>query len=463
MNFFDRLTKYRYEVYTNINSFKFVDHIITDINRDTLTDEHIKINKKILDKKVFYTDEIFSNISNAIKYTLGILSYQYDNPYIYHRGVPSARNVHPNECYVIYRGHALRYNPKINEFEYITNIDFFTNNIYIILISDLWRIMKFYGEFGLALSILDSGHILSQLKQLLNINGFSKFRIDYMLDKDVFFRKLKLDFRQMMLNYIIDLSEYIDENRENFRVTKNVDVPMRIYSYLEEITFFPNVINFLEKINMSNDKEIYNMFEFKSEKYLSKEELLLSIKTRESNHSYFGIFSTKKVLETEIFYEIINRSADLIFNNVFYSENIRVFCLVNSVFGVKPGYYEVKEDGRIENISYMDDIYTENYKILNDSHQSINLSSNPVVFFVSYDITGDFSEEEKIYFSHLLSAESIHYISTIVSLFGLYSRPIKNFKDDYLEKVLRLDKDNRIMYALMIGRGNTYNYKIYFS
>jgi len=425
-------------------------------------DEYNKIIKKIADKKLFYNCEIFEEVSSIPKYIFGILNYQYDNPYIYHRGVPSARNIHNNECYFIYKGHVLRYNPKMDEYEYIRYIGCMKNNFQIIVMSDLWRIMKFYGEFGLSLALLDTGHILAQFKVLLNNRGYNNLNIHYMFDRKKLLEKLSLDYGEMLPEFIIDLSEYI--NKSKYEIEKNNSFCIsRSNNYTSEISMFNHVNSFLNNITNINENKIYERYNLDNYESINDNKILSLINSRESNHSYFGVFSTIVELKAEAFKSLIKQSTFLISNYVYKSNMIRIFCLVNNVSGIKKGYYEIKNNGEFEMISEVKDRIEENYEILNDSHTKINLSSNPVVFFVTYSINDFYTEEENIYFSHLLSGEVVHYISLMSSSYDLFSRPIKNFRDEYLQESLKLDKkNNRIMYALMIGRANSFNLKVDF-
>ena len=163
MKLFDRLTKERYQYKNNISSVKFIDYMITDLNESV----PCEICREM--------ETVCRMVRNLLRYT----RYEAVNPYAFHKCVPAARNVHVNEAYLLYQGDVIRYNCKSDIFEDVNHVSGREKECRLILTAELWRIMKFYGEFGVVLPLLDAGHLLAEMKLFLEKENMTEAAVIY--------------------------------------------------------------------------------------------------------------------------------------------------------------------------------------------------------------------------------------------------------------------------------------------
>ena len=94
MELFDRLTRERYNYPNQYSSVKFVDFMMTDFS----------------DSVEFSLPKEAEPIGAVVRGIFGYTRYEPTNPYVFHKVVPSARNVHTNEAYLVCCGNICRYN-----------------------------------------------------------------------------------------------------------------------------------------------------------------------------------------------------------------------------------------------------------------------------------------------------------------------------------------------------------------
>ena len=453
-NLFNVLTKDRYNFKNSFTSFKFIDFIVTDLLYTT--DELKKINKQLESEKHPLSNSLFNKLYEIIKDTFSLIKYEIDNPYVFHKVVPSARNIHPNECYLVYLGNILRFNPKSNRLQYVSYNSKYKDHIYICVVSELWRIMKFYGQIGLALSLLDAGHILGNLKILMDYANLGESEVYTSFNKGELIKDLSLCEKSMFLNYIIDLGKYAPKDC-NFKIDLKISATRSI-NYAEEVASYNNIAEFIFK---SNNSSIFESHKITNKELELKEKLDLKkiidvMPLRQSAHSNLGTFSTLNCLDSQCIREIINSTMILVNRYVNKSHRFKIYFLFKGKATGEIKSYVIQNRAIYELPSK--DI--ELHKVLHDSHNTINIESCPVVSFVSYETKVE-DEGEAIYTSHIGASEISQYISNIVAKHGLFARPMKNFDDSYLQFVANIPKDKeQIMYLTMIGRSNCINYRL---
>lgn len=85
----------------------------------------------------------------------------------------------------------------------------------------------------------------------------------------------------------------------------------------------------------------------------------------------------------------------------------------------------------------------------------------PMIIYISYNYDKEISERENIYNSHIGAGEINQYLSIFVTNEGLFARPVRNFEDDNVKKLLQIESDNEyLIYSLICGVNNTRNYII---
>jgi len=303
MNLFESLTKNRYQNKNAVSSFQFIDFIITEVHN---------INQSAPPSIPKVENEITQQLVAVAKNIFTFSRYEPHNPYILHKRVPSARNIHPNEGYLVLQGHILRVNPRSCQLDYIGYNPSYQNKIYLCVVSELWRVMKYYGEFGLSLSLLDAGHILAEIKKELEHRGFGRSILWEHWNNPDFLSSLGLNFG-MYLNYVIDLSPYLSDKKQMVYPSPNHSTEvysLRDKSYEEEVGQFRGVTKFLK--SWEYRKAVPKKLIPNPNPAGRKGNNLKSENYRNSNHSYYGLFS----LTDRISFSMVHKIAKTILEEI---------------------------------------------------------------------------------------------------------------------------------------------------
>jgi hypothetical protein len=436
MNFYERLTKYRYNYKNSYSSFKFIDFMNTDME-GTYDSYPDKSNE--------------NSIRQIVRSVFSYRRYEPCNPYVFHKVVPSARNVHPNEAFLIEDGFISRFNSKANQFEMLGYSRHYEGRLWIIIASELWRIMKFYGDFGLALSLLDVGHIQAHVKLKLLDSGYERARLLYGVDTKKLIQSLGFSKNSACIGAVIDLSEYVSEIEflsEKDRVKTGIQ--QRKFNYDDEVGSYPQVIEFLHYRDEPKTKPIaYHEGANKLCKDLAYEIY------RNSGHSTPGLFSTTERLPTAT----AKRYAEGIAEYIKYFLGDKSGFWAGVLYRALDGedYLIIVSEAGTERINKCCKIHRE--ELLHDTFEHINMNSIPLDIFLIYSIDPYSTQEENIRNAHIGAGEISQYISLMAAKDGFFARPMKNFNDNYISKLIGIDSNREsIVYSTIIGRENHYNY-----
>lgn len=427
MNLFDRISRYRYEYPNQYSSVKFIDYMITDLNESVI----FEIPKEL--KKISHI------IRNVFRYS----RYEPTNPYVFHKRVPAARNVHTNEAYLVCDGNICRYNCKIDVFECIGYCQEEHGNVRLIVVAELWRIMKFYGEFGLVLPLLDAGHILAQLKIDLETAGLTEADILYGARELEEYRRLGLSLRSNLITLEINLEKLVNYQAEimidkTYFRTMNYDAEVSSYEVAEQL--------------LSHEQGFHMRKMLYDSKCLKP---FMKMQKRESAHNYIGICSIVESIDEEIVNEYIGQLAAYMNHYIEDVDRYKVYTLYTTEAGQ---YMTPIERGKIGSVKRID---VDKSQLLHDTASMIDMESMPVTVYISYLYDEELSEVENIYNAHIGAAELAHYFLLNGSKDGYFGRPMRNLEDVYLETILPIDRNERFMYSLIMGKANSLNYVYY--
>lgn len=424
MELFDRITRERYNYPNQYSSVKFVDFMLTSFT----------------DSVEFSLPKEAEPLGSVVRGIFGYTRYEPTNPYVFHKAVPAARNIHTNEAYLVCYGNICRYNCKINRFECVCHDEREAGSFRLVVVAELWRIMKFYGEFGMVLPLLDAGHILSQLKMDLERVDITRGSIRYGAKDAGEYERLRLSPQSQLITMEVDFSEdtrlsLVPTVESSCRRTMNYD--KEVSSYEISKLLLPYEAGFAEMPLVFDDSYI---------------EPFVNSQNRESAHNYIGICSLVEHVPQVWVLNCAHRLCKSIQHYMNYAPEYKVYIL-----------YRIKEGERLLTIeqgvaSQPCELIIDRNRLLHDAQNMIDMESMPVLVYVSYYYNRTISEKENIYRAHIGAAEIIHYISLSGAEHGFFTRPMRNFEDAYLENALKASSGERFMYSLIMGKSNTKNY-----
>ena len=420
----------------------------------------------------------FKNMKECISilsyYSVSILRCEAQNPYFYHTAVPSAKGIHPCECYFITKvkgaARLLRFNSASSTLEYISkkddaatekliNKEFEEDELIIIITSDMFRLSKYYGSFAYILSAIDAGHISSQIG-MLAARGAAELETYVDIDIKSIADYLKVDFNEIHpeLMMKVKLSKDIESVNIDFN---NIKDGVRNSFYSEDMKEFNQITNF-NNLLIEDFRKKADFKEFKTSKYkILENKDILSCKDTNLNTAIYNRTSAQNVLGTfslsiYIKNEDFKKASKELYNYLSHTnleENIRVYCFINKVEGYEKGWYLLEKEG----FSFIKPDKQDNMiNFLHDSHEFFSITTMPVVFFFEGNIKKyyDLYELNGVKALYINTGEACQGASIAFSEIGYFARPLKNLNERYVEKVLNLDECERVTYMLAIGKNN---------
>ena len=423
MELFDRLTRYRYDWPNRYSSVKFIDYMITDLEEgaeETLPEEP-------------------ADICRIIRKIFGYSRYEPTNPYGFHKRVPAARNIHANEAFLIRDGMISRYNCKRDAFERVGFSPEEKGRCRIVVAAELWRLMKYYGEFGLVLPLLDAGHILADLKTELEAAERTEVKIRYGAAEQDEYARLGMSPKCHMTTLEADLGNVFSikgpESSRRFR---------RIMNYDEEVSVYDAAKQLLASENGFRSRKL-RMDRRQPEPFAETGE-------RESAHNHIGVCSLERTIPEERAKRYLEELETYMNHYMDDTDRFRVHMLYTTKEGQRLRRIEGGKAGKAETTAI------EKGRLLHDTARMIDMESMPVILYISYLYDEALTEQENIYNAHIGAAEICHWFSLNGCADGYFARPMRNLNDAYLEETLRTQKGERFIYSLIMGKANTRNY-----
>lgn len=424
MELFDRITRYRYEYPNRYSSVKFIDYMITDLEESR-------------EEKL---PEELADICRMIRRVFGYSRYEPTNPYGFHKRVPAARNVHTNEAFLIWDGRVSRYNCKRDVFERVGFCPEETGRIRLVTAAELWRIMKFYGEFGLVLPLLDAGHILAELKTELEAAGRTDAEILYGAAKTEDYGRLGMSPKSTLITLEVDLGKGVfpaltQENCRRYSRVMNYDEEVSAYEAAGWILLHEKGFR---RRKVASDRRLLKPF--------------AETEKRESAHNHIGVCSLEKNITKEKAEKYL-KQLEAYMNH--YMEDAYRY-RVHMLYTTEEGQYLQRIEG--ENAGKAEPADIDKGQLLYDTVRMIDMESMPVIVYISYLYDEQLTEKENIYNAHIGAAEICHWFLLNGCGDGYFGRPMRNLNDAYIEKAFGAKDGERFMYSLILGRANTQNY-----
>ncbi|MBO1912141.1 hypothetical protein J4G37_46020, partial [Microvirga sp. 3-52] len=109
-----------------------------------------------------------SAVGRLVNEVFSFGEYHASTPYGFRKKTPSPRSIHPFLPIIHYHGYLFLYDAGYDDFIYFGYDPTKQDRVELIICVDLWRTCSVYGEFGIPLSLLELGHLLSDIKWLVN-------------------------------------------------------------------------------------------------------------------------------------------------------------------------------------------------------------------------------------------------------------------------------------------------------
>lgn len=424
MELFDRLTRERYDYPNRYSSVKFIDYMITDLEESA----EEKMPGELAD------------VCGMIRKIFGYSRYEPTNPYGFHKRVPAARNVHANEVFLVWDGRISRYNCKGNVFERVGFSETERGKCRLVVAAELWRLMKYYGEFGLMLPLLDAGHILAELKTELEAAGRTGAEIRYGAAEKTEYDLLGLSPKCHMITLEADLgSGYFpaEGTEDNRRYRRVMNYDEEVSSYEAAGWILPQGKGFRRRKVTCDGTRMIPFTE---------------TERRESAHNHIGVCSLEKTI-TEATAERYLKQLEAYMSH--YMEDAYRY-RVHMLYTTKDGQRLRRIEG--EKAGHEEPADIDKGQLLYDTVRMIDMESMPVVVYISYLYDEQLTEKENIYNAHIGAAEICHWFLLCGCADGYFGRPMRNLNDAYVEKAFGARDGERFVYSLILGKANTRNY-----
>lgn len=361
--------------------------------------------------------EISQKLFDLGNMTLKLNKLEIFSKYHMHNLTPSVRNYHSTFYVMVV-------NKKVYIYDFFEDeiifLDHFHGKVdcdstYIIGMSDIFNLIKYYGEFSLYLSLLESGHLLANIKNFCDYQ-----RLDY---EQVYLPKMKNQLKEMNIITETLYSPFTIKikNLTGSLSISNEYIEKNHYTneYFDELKSTYYLKNILQSLNR---RYIYKV----NKSYKSRKHFFFDFQYRNSANNLVGNYNLNLHIKNKDIEMIMEKIRHYLYNLTSDDMN---FCIFHK-------NYIYHDDGRIENKNI-------NYgKVLYNDHTYFDLSSYKNVIII---YTKDCNLEGMNVFDHLLSiGELMQGIALISSDFNYSMRPMKNHNDSYIKKILDFKDKNDV-------------------
>lgn len=425
---FDDLTIARYENNRVTTSFQYTPELGT-----VFTYERTDIGE-------LENDEIFQSLAEGIRGIFKFQSFDDFSPYKYQKSIPSVRSIHAHFPYIIYYGHLLIYDVFLDELILLGYDNRKKDAIEVIVAADQWRTCEVYGTFGLALNLLDLGHIIADFR----MNRFEKdlgiTRVSYMFNRKEYISKFRIG-PDIMLGCVLEFGANQNCSSNFPTLTQKYGKKYQHKKELQQI----GVLDYMNQLICVDSG--YVKGEWSKASNLQKT-LPTNKPDRSSYNTYFGLMDISDEYPAAKFQNLVNWLQKTL-RQLTYRNKLRLYFVIQNVQDWENGCYLFTTDGpKMVRRHFETDLF------LYDTQEFFNLERSPFLIYVSYQLEEEENKTLAIYFSHVLAAELIQYITRFVSEKGLYTRPLKNINDRYCRDTMRFQENERVIYSLACGMSN---------
>lgn len=422
MNIFETYTRLRYQTNQKLLSFKPVPPLASTFK------------ERMLGEKEEVPDIDNLALGQLIKEVFSFQAYYPNHPYSLRKRTASARSIHPFFPVIYYKGYSYLYDSLSNRFIYFAYDRKKREEIKVCLYLDIWRICAVYGEFGLPLSLLELGHILSDLKWLVQDNQLLSMEEE----KLTFTAYQSTDLDQAKDLYQLAALSFID--KEKGEIARKRQTKTRLqkkYNYQKEVEQLP-ILEELKAIKASQLRRIGS--------YGRKlEGLLAKRKDRHSLNQRMGTFPLGPALSVKFLRTYLQEVSHYIKEWAF--DEVGFYLLSLHIDGLAKGIY--KWDGK--NLMMIEED-VDPYSIFYEGREGINIERLPFLILLSVKINQPETREAFVE-SHIHIGEIVHTMSLLFAGEDRFSRPFKNINDSYVEGICQTDPEEHFIYACMFGSG----------
>ena len=419
---FDMLTTKRYEENRQLLSFTTSDFLASTFEPADANCLDVSLQAEQVQRLFKLVQKIF-----------GYHDYQVENPYKFHKLIPSARNIHPEIPYILFDGRAYRYDSVSNSFIYCGVVDD-TDGFQVLIGLDLGRLCNVYGTFGLALSYLDMGHMIAELEVAV-MDGHTEVEIVYMFDREKLQAELGIA-KDIFLGSVLYLSnEQLEQETLYSAKEYNVPTERKQVDYSKDL----KILGVTDYLNSFNKRFSYKR---------KGEALTASTQwsgARTSANSSGGLLDLGISLSETKWQQLLEVSSSIV-NRYSGKGQFPLHILICNQDSEMNGYHRVRK----EVIDFQSaSLSLDN--LLHDSKEFFNLEDASFAAFITYQ-GEQLPIQEQIYYAHVFSAEMIHHLSRFFFGENFYTRPMKNFNDAYLKQQFDLCEQDRVIYLLFAGK-----------
>lgn len=395
------------------------------------------------------TDKTILNlISKIVRYTTRISRYDVLSRYNDHNSSPSARNYHSSEIYFVFKDKSYRYNYFKDRLEIIEQKSrlFKDDRLYILGVSDVYNLSRFYSEFSFYLVGLDSGHVAYNAKTVLFDEGIKSFQL-FNYDQQFISEELNRSKKDTVINYVIGCEvgsllndlEYIKEknlkDKEEYRYTK---------PDFDQLIATDHLRNLMDEVKIN---DYVNNFEIPVTYY--PEDMMETHRNRNSLHNVLGNFNPHIGYESFDAKVLTEKIADYI-SKTDYARKLNFRIISKDSNHIDQDEARNKDESCKQSWVPKEELQN----VLHNDHAFLDLRTfNHVV--VVYSTDGDILDVGLQ--NLLLGVGEVMQIACLYSAENGYGfRPLKNHNDGGIKNILGLDhKDDKILYIGLLGCNST--------
>ena len=380
-----------------------------------------------------------SAIGRLVVEVFSFSEYHASTPYEFRKKIPSARSIHPFLPVIHYRGFLFLYDANSNDFSCFGYDTTKQNVIELFICVDLWRTCAIYGEFGIALSLLELGHLHADIKWLIN-------------DDDC----LALESGEFCFAPYSSLttSERIT-NANDLYVMSSIKI-IELEDCLEGLMKPIPVMSIKKKYNYTAELQALGVqlflkqaeetqLRFAKSYHTNIKNLHVKRKQRHSLNKRQATFHLGPPLKRCIFKAFLSQLNEN--TKDWLLPNVSFYFFIHQVEGISRGVYKYEGD----------DIYLVNpnfemHSIFYESQEFMNLDTLPFLVLMTFT---DFEDQSLSSFieAHIHIGEIVHTMSLLYASEDTFTRPFKNINDAYCQKLCQTEQNEYFIYGCLFGSG----------
>ncbi|MDT0716826.1 hypothetical protein [Staphylococcus chromogenes] len=409
---------YEYFTYKRYENFKY--HKVFTIDNEIST-VFVNASDKEEYSALVLPDDLKSIILKIFRFT----KYQLDGKYNFKKNYPSARGKYPFFPIINYYGYYYLYDSLYDNFRYLNYISENALKIEIFICLDIWRIGSIYGEFSIILSMLENGHILSEINNSISSTEYK------LKNQKIIFQNIDENLLENASDtYIVSLISIDKIGKSDIKGSTKRNFIQKKFNYSESIESI-NLHKFFDKFNKDIDIKFETININNDLNYY-----------RHSHNQDLGFFQIERnnMFNFTKYLQVISHYLNHINDYNFYF-------IINNVKDVDQGVYVYKHNQLI--------LLTKKFdinNILHDYKEYNNLENIPFLIIISTK-PEDYSYEKFIE----VQIEVGYILNNLITLYsekGRFVRPIRNIDDYYCSKVCNFEKEEYVIYCGIFGLGH---------